>query len=249
VWVQLPVAFEGALLQTKPTHHTASYKTNNQNQTKTQAEADEEVLAILDLYARVYEELMAVPVTKGKKSKKEQFAGAHYTTTVEVRVSCVARAGGGGRFCGVCLLLCKGAAQNNTPTNKKTPQTKQTTPTKHNQHNHSQKAFVPETGRGIQGATSHSLGQNFSKMFSIEFETEDRSKAHAWQNSWGLSTRSLGVLVMTHADDRGLVLPPRVAPKQVVIIPIPKASTAPEVAEAMYSKAKELRKDLEAAVR
>lgn len=52
-------------------------------------------------------------------------------------------------------------------------------------------------------------------MFGIEFETEERSKQHAWQNSWGLTTRTLGVMVMTHADNKGLVLPPRVAPKQV----------------------------------
>lgn len=76
-------------------------------------------------------------------------------------------------------------------------------------------AFIPETGRGIQGATSHCLGQNFSRMFNIEFETEEKTKQHAWQNSWGLTTRTLGVMVMTHSDDKGLVLPPRVAPKQV----------------------------------
>jgi hypothetical protein len=66
-----------------------------------------------------------------------------------------------------------------------------------------------------QGATSHCLGQNFSKMFNIQFEDDDRQKQHVWQNSWGLTTRSLGVMIMTHADDKGLVLPPRVAPKQV----------------------------------
>jgi prolyl-tRNA synthetase len=53
-------------------------------------------------------------------------------------------------------------------------------------------AFIPETGKGIQGATSHCLGQNFSKMFGIEFETEDKTKAFAWQNSWGLTTRTIG---------------------------------------------------------
>jgi len=73
-------------------------------------------------------------------------------------------------------------------------------------------------------------------MFGIEFETEDASKAHAWQNSWGLTTRSIGVMVMTHADDKGLVLPPRVAPKQIVLIPIPKASNGPEMAAAMAAK-------------
>lgn len=89
-------------------------------------------------------------------------------------------------------------------------------------------AFIPETGKGIQGATSHCLGQNFSKMFGIEFETEDKTKAHAWQNSWGLTTRTLGVMIMTHGDDKGLVLPPRLAPRQVVIIPIPNSKTTEE---------------------
>jgi len=156
----------------------------------TKEEADTEVLQILDFYARVYQELLAVPVMKGKKSKKEQFAGALYTTTVE--------------------------------------------------------AFIPETGRGIQGATSHCLGQNFSKMFNIEFETEEKTKQHAWQNSWGLTTRSLGVMIMTHGDDKGLVLPPRVAPRQVVIIPIPKASSEDSVKEAMFAKVKEFTTALEA---
>lgn len=157
----------------------------------TREEAEQEVLDILELYRGVYEDVLAVPVTKGKKSKKEQFAGAFYTTTVE--------------------------------------------------------AYIPETGRGIQGATSHCLGQNFSKMFDIQFEDDDRQKQHVWQNSWGLTTRSLGVMIMTHADDKGLVLPPRVAPKQVVIIPIPKASTPPEMVQAMMDKVDEMRKALEAA--
>lgn len=65
-------------------------------------------------------------------------------------------------------------------------------------------AFVPATGRGVQGGTSHCLGQNFSKMFGIEFEAEDGGKAFAWQNSWGLSTRTIGVMVMVHGDDKVL---------------------------------------------
>jgi len=130
----------------------------------TLAEAAAEVLEILDLYSRVYEELLAVPVIKGKKTEKEKFPGGHYTTTVE--------------------------------------------------------GFVPSTGRGIQAATSHCLGQNFAKMFNIEFEDDKGAKELAWQNSWGLTTRSIGIMVMVHGDDKGLVLPPRVAPIQVVIVPI-----------------------------
>ena len=61
---------------------------------------------------------------------------------------------------------------------------------------------MPATGRGVQGGTSHNLGQNFSRMFGIEFEAEDHGKAFAWQSSWGLSTRTIGVMVMVHGDDK-----------------------------------------------
>jgi len=127
-------------------------------------EASAEVLAILSLYEKVYEHLLAVPVIKGQKTEKEKFPGGLYTTTVE--------------------------------------------------------AFIPESGRGIQGATSHCLGQNFSKMFDIQFENDQTTKEYAWQNSWGLTTRSIGVMTMVHGDNKGLILPPRVAPIQVVIVPI-----------------------------
>lgn len=135
-------------------------------------EADKEVKQILDLYRRVYEDLLAVPVVPGIKSEKEKFAGGYYTTTVE--------------------------------------------------------GFVPTTGRGIQGGTSHCLGQNFSKMFNIvvddpkapeEAVGKPEGKIHVWQNSWGLSTRTIGVMVMVHGDDKGLVMPPRVSQVQVVIVP------------------------------
>ncbi|KAJ2045550.1 hypothetical protein H4S04_005576 [Coemansia sp. S16] len=84
--------------------------------------------------------------------------------------------------------------------------------------------FIAATGRGIQGATSHYLGQNFSKMFNIvvqdpEDSGADRPKLHVHQTSWGLSTRTIGVMVMTHGDDQGLVMPPRVAETQVIIVP------------------------------
>lgn len=130
----------------------------------TREEAVEEVYKILDIYTAVYEELLALPVVRGRKTEKEKFAGADFTTTVE--------------------------------------------------------AYVPASGRGIQGATSHHLGQNFSKMFEIVFEDpETREKKFAFQNSWGLTTRTIGVVVMVHADNQGLVLPPRVACHQVVIVP------------------------------
>ncbi|GAB5359211.1 hypothetical protein AAMO2058_000524800 [Amorphochlora amoebiformis] len=153
----------------------------------TQREAEEEVLTILGLYKNVYEDLLAVPVIKGKKTEKEKFAGGLYTTTVE--------------------------------------------------------AFIPTSGRGIQGATSHCLGQNFAKMFQIKFEDKDTVKRHVWQNSWGLTTRTIGVMVLVHGDDKGLVLPPRVAPIQVVIVPIIYTKTR----EAVLSKGEDLEKALDSA--
>lgn len=83
-------------------------------------------------------------------------------------------------------------------------------------------------GKALQSATSHNLGQNFSKPFNIQFETENGKREYAWQSSWGLSTRIIGGIIMTHGDDKGLVLPPRIAPVQVVIIPIYKNETEKE---------------------
>lgn len=162
----------------------------------TKAEADEEVLKILDLYRRVYEELLAVPVIPGVKSEKEKFAGGLYTTTVE--------------------------------------------------------GFIPTTGRGIQGGTSHCLGQNFSKMFNIVVEDPARSsvesgspqKLYVWQNSWGLSTRTIGVMVMVHSDDKGLVLPPRVAQLQVVIVPTGISAKTEASREGLYDEADRISKEL-----
>jgi bifunctional glutamyl/prolyl-tRNA synthetase len=127
-------------------------------------EAEEEVYVILDLYARIYTDLLAIPVIKGRKTEKEKFAGGNFTTTVE--------------------------------------------------------AYVAASGRAIQGATSHHLGQNFSRMFEIVYEDpETREKKYVYQNSWGLTTRTIGVMIMIHADNKGLVLPPRVACFQVIIVP------------------------------
>eukprot|EP01047_Picozoa_sp_COSAG01_P063851 COSAG01_NODE_8348_length_2820_cov_32.756340_2_plen_545_part_00 len=138
--------------------------------------AAKEVLEILELYAGVYEKLLACPVVRGTKTKAETFPGADYTTTVE--------------------------------------------------------AFIPANGRAIQGATSHHLGQNFSKMFDISFQdpkdASGQTKVHAFQNSWGLTTRTIGVMIMVHGDDRGLVLPPAVAMYQVVIVPVGLKKTTPE---------------------
>ena len=80
-------------------------------------------------------------------------------------------------------------------------------------------AYINGSGRAIQGATSHNLGQNFGNMFKIQYENEEGKHAIPYQASWGLTTRTIGVAVMVHGDDKGLVLPPRVAPTQVIIIP------------------------------
>ena len=79
-------------------------------------------------------------------------------------------------------------------------------------------------GRALQAGTSHNLGQNFAKAFEIQFQGRDKTLQHAWTTSWGVSTRLIGGVIMTHGDDSGLVLPPRVAPYQVVIVPIPRGN-------------------------
>lgn len=77
-----------------------------------------------------------------------------------------------------------------------------------------------QDGKALQFATSHNLGQNFAKAFDVKFTDENNIIQHAWQTSWGLSTRSIGGLIMTHSDDKGLVLPPRLAPIQAVVLPL-----------------------------
>ena len=79
-------------------------------------------------------------------------------------------------------------------------------------------------GRAMQAGTSHNLGQNFAKAFEIQFQGRDKSLQHAWTTSWGVSTRLIGGVIMTHGDDSGLILPPRVAPYQVVIVPISRGN-------------------------
>lgn len=99
--------------------------------------------------------------------------------------------------------------------------------------------FIPATGRGIQAATSHHLGQNFGKMFGISAEYEDGKKLIPYQNSWGFTTRSIGVMIMVHGDDKGLVLPPRVAPTQVIVVPIPYKDK--DELDAIYNKSEEIK--------
>ncbi|RYP46246.1 hypothetical protein DL768_007513 [Monosporascus sp. mg162] len=111
-------------------------------------------------------------------------------------------------------------------------------------------AYIPTNGRGIQGATSHALGQNFSKMFDITVEDPEKKgdKIHVWQNSWGLSTRVIGVMVMLHGDDKGLVLPPRVSKIQAIIIPVGiTAKMSPEDKDAHMKRVDEIRASLKSA--
>lgn len=162
----------------------------------TEEAAGIEVRQILDYYAAIYEELLAVPVLKGVKTDNEKFAGAYYTTTIE--------------------------------------------------------GYIPSTGRGIQAGTSHCLGQHFSKMFNITVEDpsakegEKKPPINVWQNSWGFTTRSIGVMVLIHGDNKGLVLPPRVAETQVVIVPVGvTAKTSPEDKDRLLKETEALKSVLQ----
>ena len=79
-----------------------------------------------------------------------------------------------------------------------------------------------QDGKALQAGTSHFLGQNFAKAFDVKFADKDGEQRYVWATSWGVSTRLMGALIMTHSDDLGLVLPPKLAPIQVVIVPIYK---------------------------
>jgi prolyl-tRNA synthetase len=98
-------------------------------------------------------------------------------------------------------------------------------------------------GRALQAGTSHNLGQNFAKAFDITFQARDKSVQHVWGTSWGVSTRLVGGVIMTHGDDSGLVLPPAVAPYQVVIVPIGRDNWR----ETVLPRAQEIRRELETA--
>ena len=130
---------------------------------ETEEEAKKFTLDMLDVYADVIENLLAIPVLKGQKTKKEQFAGAEATYTVET---------------------------------------------------------LMHDGRALQGGTSHYFGQNFTKAFDVKFQNKEGEQEYAYQTSWGISTRLIGAVIMAHGDNRGLKLPPTVAPIQVVIVPI-----------------------------
>lgn len=96
-----------------------------------------------------------------------------------------------------------------------------------------------QDGKALQAGTSHFLGQNFAKAFDVKYLTSENKEEFVWASSWGVSTRLVGGLIMTHSDDEGLVLPPKLAPQQVVIVPIPKP--APEIMEKAEEIAAKLR--------
>jgi len=129
----------------------------------THEEAMAEVLRILDVYAEVAEDVMAMPVIKGMKTYAEKFAGGVKTYSIEAMM---------------------------------------------------------QNGLALQSGTSHDLGQNFGKAFNIQFQGADGKLDYVWQTSWGVSTRLVGGLIMSHSDDKGLVLPPKVAPVKAVLVPI-----------------------------
>ena len=129
----------------------------------TAQEAVEETEQMLEVYADLAENYLAMPVIKGKKTDKEKFAGAEATYTIE------------------CMM-------------------------------HDKKA--------LQSGTSHYFGDGFTRAFDITFSDKENKLSYPFQTSWGLSTRIIGGLIMTHGDNNGLVLPPMIAPTQVVIIPV-----------------------------
>ena len=150
---------------------------------ETAEEAQKFTLQILDVYADVIENLLAIPVLKGRKTKTEQFAGADATYTVET---------------------------------------------------------LMHDGRALQAGTSHYFGQNFSKPFEIKFQNREGKEEYAYQTSWGISTRLIGAVIMAHGDNRGLKLPPRVAPIQVVIVPVAMHKEGvKEKAEELYNSLSE----------
>jgi prolyl-tRNA synthetase len=149
--------------------------------------ADEDARAMMENYAILCRDLLAMPVVRGVKSPAERFAGAQDTYTIEA---------------------------------------------------------LMQNGWALQSGTSHFLGQSFGKAFDVTFQDENGTQQDVWGTSWGASTRLIGALIMTHSDDAGLVLPPRVAPVQVVIVPIPPKKDDLEAKQAMDTAMDELVKGL-----
>lgn len=129
----------------------------------TAEEAEERTVQMLNMYADFCEQILAIPMIKGRKTEKEKFAGAHSTYTIEA---------------------------------------------------------LMHDGKALQSGTSHNFGDGFAKAFGIQYTDKDNKLQYVHQTSWGMSTRIIGAIIMVHGDDSGLVLPPRIAPVQVMLIPI-----------------------------
>jgi prolyl-tRNA synthetase len=140
----------------------------------TAEEAEEETLTILEIYRRLAEEYLAIPVLTGRKTESEKFAGAEHTYAIEAMM---------------------------------------------------------KDKRALQSGTSHNLGQNFAKAFNVTFQNKENKEALVYATSWGVSTRIIGAVIMAHGDDKGLRLPPKVAPHQVVVIPISRNDEQKKVVE------------------
>ena len=147
----------------------------------TAEEAEERTIQMLNVYAKFCEEVLAIPVIKGKKTDKEKFAGAESTYTIEA---------------------------------------------------------LMHDGKALQSGTSHNFGDGFAKAFGIQFTDKDNTLKYVHQTSWGMTTRLIGAVIMVHGDNSGLVLPPRVAPTQVMIVPIQQKK------EGVLDKAHELKERL-----
>ena len=130
---------------------------------ETAEEAKERTIQMLNIYADLIENVLAMPVLKGQKTESEKFSGADFTYTVE---------------------------------------------------------SLMHDGRALQSGTSHYFGQRFSKPFNIKFQNREGKEEFAYQTSWGISTRLIGAIIMAHGDNRGLKLPPKIAPIQAVIVPV-----------------------------
>lgn len=130
---------------------------------ETEEDAQVETLRMLDVYAAFCEEVLAIPVIKGKKTDREKFAGAKATYTIE---------------------------------------------------------SLMHDGKALQSGTTHNFGDGFAKAFDIQYTDRNNKLSYVHQTSWGVSTRLIGAIIMVHGDDSGLVLPPLIAPTQVVIIPV-----------------------------
>lgn len=152
----------------------------------TAEEAQEETIKMLNVYAKLCEEYLAIPVVKGQKTDKEKFAGAEATYTIE---------------------------------------------------------SLMHDGKALQCGTSHNFGDGFAKAFNIQYTDKNGKLQYVHQTSWGMTTRLIGALIMVHGDDNGLVVPPRIAPTQLVIIPVAQHKAG------VLDKASELKDRLSKVVR